>query len=323
MAVERGTYHNECRNHVLYCALMPAVSVVINLYNGKDTVAETIESVRAQTFGDWELLVWDDASRDGGEEVVAQFKDARIRCVRVEEPGALGQARQAAIASTTGEWIAFLDQDDVWLPRKLERQMQLARERPEAGWVYGRTIRFYPNGSERDYDQAHEYSRLPEDDIFASLFEDSCYIAMSSAMFRRAAIEAVGGIPERIRIIPDYYLYTAVARRFPVAAVQEPVCRYRMSRDSSSHTSAIAVHEEALRLMEMWQGEVDPPVLAKCRRHHSTQMALAEMREGATFADGVRRLRRDGSIWSQVRRPFWYVFHLVRRNVAKPQWKTA
>ena len=175
------------------------------------------------------------------------------------------QARQSAIDLAQGEWIAFIDQDDIWLPHKLERQLALASERPEAALIYGRTVRFYPNGTERDYDQAHEYANLPEGDIFAELFTNSCFIAMSSAMFRRSAIEAIGGIPGAITIIPDYYLYTAITRRFPAAAVQEVVCRYRMHDANTSQTTAIRVHEEALRLMDMWHNDVDPKVLAKCK----------------------------------------------------------
>ena len=182
-------------------------------------------------------------------------------------------------------------------------------------------MRIYSNGCERDYDQAHEYTLLPEGDIFRSLFTESCYIAMSSAMFRRSAITAVGGIPASIGIIPDYYLYLAVTRRFPTTAVQEVVCRYRMHDGNTSETTACAVHEEALRLMEMFRGEVEPEVLAKCKRHHSTQLALAEMRTGSV-SPGARRLLTEGSLLSQMLRPFWYVFHLVRRNVRPPRWKT-
>ena len=106
-------------------------------------------------------------------------------------------------------------------------------------------------------------------------------------MFRRSAIEAIGGIADAITIIPDYYLYTAIAHRFPAAAVQEVVCRYRMHDSNTSHTTAISVHQEALRLMDMWQNEVEPSVLAKCKRHHSTQIALAEMRTPGTFLPGI------------------------------------
>ena len=174
---------------------MPPVTVIINLYNGEATLAEAIDSVVAQTFADWELLVWDDCSTDGGADNCATVYDARIRYVGSDTRFLLGRHDRRRSMLAQGEWIAFLDQDDLWLPDKLERQLALAREKPDAALIYGRTVRFYPNGSERDYDQAHEYALLPEGDIFPSLFTDSCYIAMSSAMFRRAAVEAIGGIP--------------------------------------------------------------------------------------------------------------------------------
>ena len=300
---------------------MPLVTVILNLYNGEATLAEAIDSVLAQTFGDWELMVWDDCSSDGCASIVQRYNDSLILYVRSDTQVSLGQARQAAIELAQGEWIAFLDQDDLWLPHKIERQIALAREKPDAALVYGRTVRFYPNGSERDYDQAHEYALLPEGDIFLSLFTDSCYIAMSSTMFRRAAVEAIGGIPAAITIIPDYYLYIAVTRRFPAAAVQEAVCRYRMRAGSASQSHAVAVQEEALRLLDLWREEVPRATLAKCKRDHATQLSLAEMRSPATFFRGVRRLMVDGSPMSQLLRPFYFVFHLVRRNVVRPNWK--
>ena len=85
-----------------------------------------------------------------------------------------------------------------------------------------------PLGYKRDYDQAHEFTPLPEGDIFSELFRSACFIAMSSAVLRRSAVEEVGGIPEWVEIAPDYYLYIAIARRYPARAVQEVVCWYRM-----------------------------------------------------------------------------------------------
>ena len=268
---------------------MPQVSVIVNLYNGATTLAEAIDSVLAQSFADWELIIWDDCSTDGSAAVLNGYDDRRIRYFRSEAQVPLGAARQHAIDLAQGDWIAFLDQDDLWLPHKLECQLSLARERPDAALIYGRTVRFYPNGAQRDYDQAHEYAHLPEGDIFADLFTKSCFLAMSSAMFRRSAIESIGGIPASITIIPDYYLYTAIARRFPAAAVQEVICRYRMHAGNTSQVTAACVHQEALRLMEMWQDAVDPAVLTRCRRHHSTQIALADMRNIHTFFRGLKR----------------------------------
>jgi glycosyltransferase involved in cell wall biosynthesis len=301
---------------------MPVVTVIINVLNGAATLSEAVESVFAQTFDDWELVIWDDCSTDGSANILSGYDDERIRCFRSDQQVSLGEARQHAIDLACGEWIAFLDQDDIWLPRKLECQLALVGERPDAALIYGRTVRFYPSRSERDYDQAHEYSYLPEGDVFAELFTNSCFIAMSSAMFRRSAVEAVGGIPSNITIIPDYYLYTVIARRFSVAAVQQVVCRYRMHPGNTSRVTAMQVQEEALRLMEMWHDKVAPEILAQCRRRHSTAIALLEMRHARTFFRGTWRLLTQGSVMSQLLRPFYFVFHLVRRTVRPPLWKT-
>lgn len=299
---------------------MPLVSAIINVRNGAPTLGEAVKSVLGQTLSDWELIVWDDCSTDESAAVVSRYADPRIRYFLSPADAPLGQARNDAIQRATGEWIAFLDQDDLWLPRKLEQQLQVADH--DVGLVYGRTIRFYPSGLERDYDHAHEYEMLPEGDIFERLFTESCFIAMSSAMFRRSAIEAVGGIPPEIRIIPDYYLYVAVARHYGVRAVQEVVCRYRMHPDSMSHTAALEMNREVLWLIDRWRPELPPYAVARCRKKHLTAIALEEMRTKETFATGLSRLLKEGSAASQALRPVLYVFHVLRRNLRPPYWRT-
>lgn len=300
---------------------MPHISVIINVLDGEATLAQAIDSVLAQTVSDFELLIWDDASTDSSSELVGKYHDTRIRYFRSDMRVSLGRARQAAIELAQGQWIAFLDQDDIWLPRKLELQLARANKPPEAALIYGRTVRFYTNGLERDYDQAHEYKLLPEGDIFPELFAKSCFIAMSSAIFRRSALGEISGVAQWVNLIPDYYLYTAITRRFPAAAVQEVVCRYRMHGANASQTAAVEMHREALQLMDFWSEAVGPVVLQKCKRHHSTQIALAELQQPGSFFSGLKRLVKDGSVSSQVVRPFYFLSHLIRRNVVKPYWR--
>jgi glycosyltransferase involved in cell wall biosynthesis len=298
---------------------MPLVSIIMNVRNGAATLREAIDSALAQTFADWELIVWDDRSTDNSAQIVSEYRDPRIRYFPSPEDVPLGKARSQAIRQTTGEWIAFLDQDDVWLPHKLEKQMALADQ--DVGLIYGRTIRFYPGGMERDYDHAHEYELLPDGDIFTQLFTQSCFIAMSSAVFRRSAIEAIGGIPETIQIIPDYYLYVAVARRYPVRAVQTAVCRYRMHLGSMSQVAAMQMNHEVLWLIDHWAGDLDPEVVKRCRQRHQTAIALEEMRSLPTLRTGAVRLLTQGSVSSQVKRPFAFAFHVMRRKVRRPYWR--
>jgi len=158
---------------------MPRVSIIMNVRNGASFLREALDSVMAQTFQDWELIVWDDRSTDESTKIVAEYHDPRIRYFLSPEETPLGEASNSAIRQAKGQWLAFLDQDDIWLPRKLQQQMALADDR--AGIIYGRTIQFYLSGEERDYDYAHEFRPLPEGDIFTQLFADACFIAMSSA----------------------------------------------------------------------------------------------------------------------------------------------
>ena len=298
---------------------MPQVSVIMNVRNGAPTLREAIDSVLAQRFADWELIVWDDRSTDASAAIVSAYKDARIRYLLSPDDTPLGKARCDAIEHASGEWLAFLDQDDVWLPNKLQKQLALADE--GVALIYGRTIRFYPRGRERDYDQAHEYALLPEGDIFTQLFTKSCFIAMSSAVFRRSAVEAVGGIPEEVRIIPDYYLYVAVARQYSTRAVQEPVCRYRMHPGSMSQVTAREMHKEALWLIDKWAAWLDASTVTLCRRRHLTAIALEEMRSPRTFLRGLRRLIAEGSLGSQLARPLLFLMHIIRRNLRPPYWR--
>ena len=299
---------------------MPLVSIIMNVRNGAPTLREAIDSALAQTFADWELIVWDDRSTDESAEIVSSYRDPRVRYFLCPDDTPLGRARGDAIDGANGQWLAFLDQDDVWLPNKLKKQMALAEE--DVGLIYGRTVRFYPSGRERDYDHAHEYELLPEGDIFLQLFTKSCFIAMSSAVFRRSAVEAIGGIPDEVRIIPDYYLYVAVAQRFRVRAVQEVVCRYRMHPGSMSQVSAVPMHQEALWLIEHWAGSLDPKIVARCRRRHLTAIALEEMHSANTFRRGLTRLFAEGSPGSQLVRPSAFLMHIVRRKLRPPYWRT-
>lgn len=298
---------------------MPLISAIINVRNGAATLREAMDSVLAQTFQDWELIVWDDRSTDRSANVVAGYNDQRVRYFLSPDDACLGKARRDGIRQARGEWIAFLDQDDVWLPGKLEKQLALAEE--GVGLIYGRTVRFYSSGFERDYDHAHEYQPLPEGDIFTRLFTESCFIAMSSAMFRRSAIDAVGGISGAVRIVPDYFLYLAVARQYRARAVQEVICRYRMHPGSMSQTKALEMHREVLWLIDRWAPQLDSKIVAASRKRHFTAIALEEMKTASTFMQGFARLCSQGSVRSQLARPFIFVFHALRRILSRPYWR--
>ncbi len=298
---------------------MPLVSIIMNIRNGSAYLRESLDCVMAQTFAAWELIAWDDCSTDNSARIVAEYKDPRVRYFLSPEETPLGKARTNAIRQATGEWLAFLDQDDLWTSTKLEKQMALADE--HTGIIYGRTVLFWRNGRKREYDQAHEFTPLPEGDIFSELFRSGCFIAMSSAVLRRAAVEEAGGIPDSVEIAPDYHLYVAVARQYPARAVQEVVCWYRMHGSNMWRESRKKVYEEALRMIDQWAPQLDPRIAAYRRRTHATGLALEEMRCMASAEAGLRRLFSKGSVAWLISRPFVHSFRRIRRKVRRPKWQ--
>lgn len=100
----------------------PLVSIIMNCFNGEQYIKEAINSVYAQTYSNWEIIFWDNASSDNSYEIAESY-DARIKLFKSEKTTSLGEARSRAIKNAKGDWLAFLDVDDIWLPEKLEHQM--------------------------------------------------------------------------------------------------------------------------------------------------------------------------------------------------------
>jgi len=299
---------------------MPNVSIIMNVRNGAATLRAALESAFAQSYRDWELIVWDDCSSDDSAAIVADFNDPRVRYFLSPRDTSLGQARDLAMRQARGEWLAFLDQDDIWLPRKLELQVALS-EPVEVGLVYGRTVRFSPSGRQTDYDSFHEIVALPEGNIFGELLGKGCFIAMSSALIRRAAVEEIGGIPSHIQITPDYFLYLAVSRRYSARAVQEVVCRYRIHPGNMTRIYRRESLEETLSLVVEWGKQGAPNIVAKRLAGISTALALEEVRHWKTLTRGIKRMRDTGSVWVLVRAPFKRLWRIVDRVFRQPYWK--
>jgi N-acetylglucosaminyldiphosphoundecaprenol N-acetyl-beta-D-mannosaminyltransferase len=300
---------------------MPRVSIIMNVRNGRATLPEALDSVLAQGFTDWELIFWDDCSTDDSARVLNRYRDSRILYYLSPQSNGLGQARYSAIRKARGEWLAFLDQDDIWLPHKLQRQIALADNCPDLGIVYGRTLAFLPSGRQRDFDHRHEFEPLPEGNIYRELFVNSCFICMSSAMLFGRAVQEVGGIPEFIRTTPDYYLFLSIAKCYSARAAQEVVCRYRIHSGNMSGSLTARIHEEAIWSLGHHAHALEPGLVARRRQVHSTVWGLAEIRGITTAAQGLRRIIGDGSLTYLLSRPFAKTYRAIRRRLRRPYWK--
>ena len=214
---------------------MPAVSVITPAYNAAAFIAETIDSVRAQTFDDWELLIVDDGSADATNELIAgyQERDGRIRLLQQANAGPAA-ARNHGMRAARGAFFAFLDSDDTWEPTYLERQLAVFREHPDTHLVTG--VARYRGGARDGKPMRRFVEGYPLVSLRDMIADDTAVFIMT--LFRREVFDTVGGLDESKWRSEDYdfWLRAGVAgfifRRNP-----QPLGRYRVREGSLSHNT--------------------------------------------------------------------------------------
>ena len=213
---------------------VPAVTVLMNCHNGAKYLPEAVDSVLSQTISDWELIFWDNQSTDNSAAIAQAYRDSRIHYYLAPNHTSLGIARQRAIQKARGRWIGVLDTDDVWLPNKLERQLGCAKEKPEAGLIYGRTESFAEEGGKARLGvNPPLHHPMREGHVFKQLACNN-FMSLVSILYRREFMEEIGGFRE-FQIAADYDLSLRLSLLHPVAAVDEIICRYRWHSSNTSH----------------------------------------------------------------------------------------
>lgn len=227
----------------------PVISVVIGAYNAERWLAATIESVQAQTFGDLEIIVVDDGSTDATAEVARGFGEA-VRLIRKANGGS-ASARNRGIEAARGRYIAFLDADDLWHPKKLARQMRLFTEQPELAWCYTDAV-FFGAATGDVLWRSGESFALPEGDILRPLLVRNV-IPFSSAVVRRDVLKDAGGFDTSAlhRISEDWDVWLRIARAHPIGVVRQPLTRMRQHGAQKTTTMDWAhALESRLRIAE-------------------------------------------------------------------------
>ncbi len=194
----------------------PQVSVIIPTYNRAGCLRGAVDSVLAQEFRGFELIVVDDGSTDETPQLLREYGSS-IRVLRQENRG-VSAARNAGIAASRGELIAFLDSDDAWLPGKLARQVEFFRQNPEILICQTEEL-WVKNGRRVNPGQRHRKRG-------GMIFEPSlalCLVSPSAVMLRRELFEQVGLFDERLPACEDYDLWLRVSCRFPVGLIETPL----------------------------------------------------------------------------------------------------
>lgn len=254
----------------------PRVTGIIIVHNGEAYLEEAIASVRAQSVPDWELLIVDDGSADGSREIARRhaLADARIR--PIEHPDqrnhGMSATRNLGLSQARGDYVGFLDADDVWLPDKLAEQLACFERNPAAAMVYGRTLIWHEwaGPSARD-DFFYELGAAPNEvhappRLFRNLLRNVYQTPTTcNALMRRSAIEAVGGFePSFAAMFEDQIFFAKMLLGFPTFVSDQCWAKYRQHDLSSSAISSAAKadEKEQLRYLLWLRGYL--------ARHHRT-----------------------------------------------------
>lgn len=306
-------------------AQSPLVTVVVIFLNEEAFLADAIESVRAQTFDDWELLACDDGSSDGSTTIARQYEhlDSRIRAL--EHPGhsnrGMSATRNLGLRHARGRYLALLDADDVWLPHKLERQIALLERHPEAGMLCGAS-EYWHSWTGRPGEKSDVVVPLgaPGDTLVAPpnlatmLYPLGVGAAPcpSDVVFRTDAIKAVGGFEEHFlgerQLYEDQAFLSKMYLHFPVYVSGSCLSRYRQRPDSCVATvRARGAYHDVRRYFLAWLSDyvaaeqiVDRQVLRALDLARKTSRGRILRSKAAPAAGACRSLAR--SIVTRVQR---------------------
>ena len=287
----------------------PLVSAIIIFLNAEKFIEEAIESVFAQTYENWELLLVDDGSTDSSTRIALRYAEQHHEKVRyLEHPGhknlGMSAARNLGISHAKGAYLAFLDADDVWLPHKLEQQVAIMNSHPTAGMVYGYT-QYWSGWTGRPEDIRRD--SIPELGIRTNtLFKPPTLLtllyplgsatapSMSNLLFRRQVVESTGGAEESFReMYEDRAFVSKVCLKESVFVASECWDRYRRHPDSCLS------------------------VTRKTSQHHTARLFFLNWLEKYLCEQGVE----DTEVWKRLREE--QLTAQVRAYAHKREWKQA
>jgi glycosyltransferase involved in cell wall biosynthesis len=259
---------------------MPKISVIIPAYNSANTILETIASVQQQTESDFELIVINDGSTDNTLELLETIKDCRLKVFSYTNKG-LPVARNRGIANSNGEFISFIDADDLWSEDKLELQLQALLSNPKAGVAYSWTMVMDEKGE----------SFFPgtlvshQGDVGKQLLSNNFIASGSNVMLRRSLVESIGEFDPTLKSAEDWDYWLRIALRGnQFVVVPKAQIFYRQS--SGAMSSKIEVMEKYNLMVVDRACQIAPPELQYLKKEsqayvylHIAQLSLLHDRQ--------------------------------------------
>ena len=215
------------------------VSIILNCFNGSEYLKEALISVQNQTYKNWELIFWDNCSKDNSKEILQSFKNNKFKYFLSKKHTSLYAARNLAISKAKGKFISFIDSDDIWESDKLKKQMQLFKEKNVAV-VYGNSwIRKEKTNQKKIFIK----KKMKEGYIHNDLLK-SYNVGILTAMVRRSNLRGKKIFNDKYNIIGDFDLFIKLSKKYKFKVIQSPVATYRI------HEKNLSIQKKELEIKE-------------------------------------------------------------------------
>jgi glycosyltransferase involved in cell wall biosynthesis len=269
----------------------PLVSIIMNCYNGEKYLREALDSVLAQTYQNWEVIFWDNQSTDKSAEIFKKYSDDRLKYLYAKKHTLLSEARNNAIEKSSGNYIAFLDADDWWIPEKLGKQIPLFDD-PEVGLVCSNFVVVNEiKGSTKTYWKGNK----PTGRILDELLKDY-FVGLLTIIVRRATFESLAsGFDSRFHVIGDFDLTIRIAENWKIDCVQETLAYFRFHGKNES-----VLHKELhIKELETWLDEMKKQPLV------SAQDGFSKKADSCLYLKALYQMEQN-KVWEAVK-IFWRI----------------
>lgn len=223
------------------------VSVIVPVYNAAKYVSKALESVFCQTFKDYEVIVVNDGSIDDSERVISLYQE-KIRYFSQENKGP-ACARNLGIRNARGNYVAFLDADDEWMPEKLERQMDLFKRDKSVKLIYTGGIFINEDG---EYIGTIKSYFGNSEQVLRQLFISNCVSPINSVIVEKSCFSAVGCFDENLKVAEDWDLMIRTCRKYNFACIALPLVAQRKVRGSQSDNAKRNISNELIFLRKLF-----------------------------------------------------------------------
>ncbi len=281
-------------------SISPLVSIIIPAYNASRWISETLNSVLEQDYENIEILVVNDGSTDDTESIVLSFGN-KVKCLN-KQNGGQSSARNFGINAAMGEYIAFIDSDDLWVKNKLKLQIELL-ETTGLKWIYSDGIAFESN-TKNELFKFSEKSKQYEGNILVELF-NSCFIPMPTLVVHRSIFSIVGLFNEKeeMRNREDWEMWLRIAAVYPIALIRLPLAFYRVHNYSVTGSESINQRMEGNILVIKEAAIREPDRLGPIKNHILSKIYFSNGRAHALL--GQQKIALEMLLNAIKHYPFW------------------